>query len=349
MKKTLFLLFLLLVPFIAKAEVKITNVELVDFKEELEVEKNPSYEGLTIKFNLKFSEVEDFAKYKVTIKNETNKEYGIDDWTEFSKGEYVKYEFFASKETKIIKANDEEDFYIVITYNKQMPDELIKQNNGKYIEDNSMVINLSSNESEQVNPKTKAGLIIIVATIISALALIIILYNNHKIHHFTIPILLLLLIPITIYAIEKITIKLETKIEIVIPEDFFYIESRGCYYEMIYKDVKYRKGSTFNEFMNSDYFDALGNTEQEYVRTLVSEANRFVVWPKEYGECINNVERVPAVTYPGVEGYEEYQEYWRQIEECKDKYRSQTKNVDKDSIIEPQSKVVYEDIVWRFC
>ena len=87
--KILLFIFLLLVPFMVKAQdVKIKEVTLVDSTEGMEVEEHPEFENLKINFNLKFSKLGDFVKYKVVLENTSDKAYELENMTKFNEGEY---------------------------------------------------------------------------------------------------------------------------------------------------------------------------------------------------------------------------------------------------------------------
>jgi hypothetical protein len=275
MKKILFFL-LLLIPFIAKAEVRITDAILVDSTEEIEAEKKPAFHNLDIKFNLKFQELQNFAKYKITIKNDTKKDYEINDGEQFSKGEYIKYEFeLVENEDNIIKPNQEKIIYITASYNKEVPAELFKA--GKYVEDNAMDINMTPTE---VNPKTKVGYIVLIAAILMIASLAIVLINKYKINKFALVFLGILAIPLTISAIEKIVIKIQTNIEILAPEKMFSFNPSGCNSNLNYgliRNIKYRVGMTFEDFINSEYFTNLQGDVLPSMENELEPASRITI------------------------------------------------------------------------
>jgi len=252
MKKILALLFLLLIPFVAKAEVKISDAVLVDNTEGLEVEKNPHYEGLQLDIDMKLAEVGEFAKYKLTIQNDTKKDYEIDMGEAFSDKEYIKYEFsFVGEDNSVLKASESKDIYVTVSYNKEVPETEFK--NGVYNDDNVMTINLS-NEEQEVNPDTKTGYIILITAIILFISLLLVLLNKYKLDHLMVLVIAVAIaLPISIYALEKITIKIQAKIQIV------YNQPRFCVGDYNYETGKveniqyynYSKGTTWNTFLNS--------------------------------------------------------------------------------------------------
>ena len=93
MKKYLLFILVLLVPFFVKAEskVKITEVELVEKDDSVEVIEEPTFEGLSIDFNLKFSRPNTSVSYKIIVKNESKKDYEINDGKKYTKGDFISY------------------------------------------------------------------------------------------------------------------------------------------------------------------------------------------------------------------------------------------------------------------
>ena len=287
MKRILILItFLLFIPVLVHAEVKITNVELVDSKTYYELEKNPSFKDLTINYNLKFSNKDDFAKYKVILKNDTKKDYEIEEGEKFNEGEFIKYEFtLENSSNKVIKANEERVMYITATYVKEVP--VTSFTEGNYNEKNNMTINLS-NDDKQVNPKTNSFITIALIVLgIATISLIIILYNHHKIYHFTLPLLLLLAIPITIFALEKISLKIETNIEITKPiyktkyhhcNDFYEPDSTTS---EGYLEIVFEEGMTWEDYFNSEYANILNPNTIEQIQT-----HSLFLINKEYSRCV---------------------------------------------------------------
>ena len=96
------LLVILFIPFIVLAETK--NVEIknisnyVDKSDTAEELEKPSIEGLKLGFKLEFTKQDDFIKYKFIIKNNTDKDYEIDDSSTFNEKKFIRY---------IIKSSDQ--------------------------------------------------------------------------------------------------------------------------------------------------------------------------------------------------------------------------------------------------
>ena len=169
--KCLFLFLILFIPLCVNAEekdIKIKSIELVEKTETTEEISKPTYEGLKIDFNLKFKELNDNAKYKVTISNTSNKEYKINDQkTEFTKEEFINYDFNFEEGSNIIKPNTEKTMYITITYFKKVEDNLFVD--GVYKNDNYMNLSFSTEQvSNNIkNPKTGLeGILYVISLIV---------------------------------------------------------------------------------------------------------------------------------------------------------------------------------------
>ena len=94
MRKFLFsiLLSLLFIPVLVKAEgVSIKSIELDSKSDNTTVKSEPTYEGLELNFDLGFKAKDDFAKYKVIIKNDTDTDYKISEDTSFNESEWKEY------------------------------------------------------------------------------------------------------------------------------------------------------------------------------------------------------------------------------------------------------------------
>ena len=255
MKKILALLFLLFIPFMVNAEVKIKEAVLVDNTEGLEVEKNPHFEGLELDIDMKLAEVGEYAKYKLTIENDTKKDYEIDMGEAFSTKEYIKYEFsFVDDDSAVLKSTESKDIYVTVSYNKEVPENEFV--NGVYNDDNVMTINLSTEEDEQVNPSTKTGYIIFGVAIILVISVAVILLSKHKLNKVMVLIIATaIIVPMSIFALEKITITIKAKIQIVYNKPKFCVGIYDYNTETIgnYQYYDYAKGSTWGQYLDSNF------------------------------------------------------------------------------------------------
>ena len=78
--------------------------------------ESAKYNGLKIDFSLKYVNKDDYAKYKIIIKNNSDKDYEIDNQTTFNDGEFIKYEYIIDNNAKILKAKEELIVNVIIDF-----------------------------------------------------------------------------------------------------------------------------------------------------------------------------------------------------------------------------------------
>ena len=233
MKKIKYLIFIILIGIIslpivfAKDEVSIESYELVKNSVTTVELNKPKIDGLTISFDLSFVNKDDFAKYKIVVNNPTNIDYEVNKDSDFNKSEYITYSYEFENNNNIVKANSKMTMYVTITYSELVPVEKMKD--GKFTENNKMAISLSTDtssasmEEKEENPNTGNAYIIICSVALTVAAFSLILFvGTKKKKYITTCFLSLLLIPTTIFALEKIQINVETKVTIE--------EKYGVYY-----------------------------------------------------------------------------------------------------------------------
>ena len=97
------LLGIMFLPVYAAENVNIESIELDSKSDTAEIITDASYSGLSIKFDLKFKEVNDYIKYKIVINNPTNEDYELSENNNNSN--YIKYEYSYDDGNKIIEKN----------------------------------------------------------------------------------------------------------------------------------------------------------------------------------------------------------------------------------------------------
>ena len=314
MRRILFFLVMLLLPVVVLAEnVSIKSVELVEKGEYVEEKSQPIFNGLSIGFDLKFDTLGDKAKYKVIIKNEENENYFLD-FDLNNNSEYIKYEIEKDGTTNIISANNETIIYIIITYNKEVPENLLVNN--KYNEYKDLGIKLTNDKKEEVitsskniviNPNTGnivlrinnsnivLSLYTLLIVLISIVLLIVILRKIRVKKYTNLVLVLFLLIPSIVIAIKEITININCAVEmekVNLIEFYFDIYTKDS--DEIKDTKKYtaREGMTFTDWENSSYnVDNIdledNNTIGEMstckeVIVLLFKYNRTVFEPEKY-------------------------------------------------------------------
>ena len=193
----LFLAFIFIPNAFAKENVSIESVTLDSKSKNTVIINEATYEGLSINFNIKFSEVKDYAKYKIVINNQSNEDYEITEGSNFNNSEYISYEYSYENNRKIVQKNSKTTIYITIKYNKELPEESFY--NGSFIETNNIVIDLGNDVPDSINnPKTGNSLFVITLVFIITIGVSLIIYKTKKKKFFSIFIISIALLPVSI-------------------------------------------------------------------------------------------------------------------------------------------------------
>ena len=239
------ILLLIMIPVISAASnVEIEKVELISKSNNTIINREPTFKGLEIDYDISFQNLGDSAKYKVTVKNNSNINYKISDDTQFSKSNYIKYEYDINKE---LKAKSSTDVIITITYNELIPKEEFK--NGKYSESNTAVVKLLN---EEKNPNTSSFNIVIAIAIISliiVLSLRLIKKNRCIKRLIIITMFSIASIPIIAKAIEEIRLTINVKVEIVNASS----ASSDAEFKVVYVYDEYSIFETLEEAQSNGY------------------------------------------------------------------------------------------------
>ena len=258
MKKGLFLSLiavLLIIPFInvkATANVEITKIELLEASEGVVVNEEPTASGLNINFNLAFGNVEDVAKYKVTIKNNDEESYTIATG-EAQASDYMNYNFAFVDDDNVIAGNGEKELLVTITYENEVP--VAALSGGKYNESNEIEITLSNSETAEAvpaveNPKTGDKVLLYVDTLIVSILLCGVAIKTKKVRKgVALFALLLVALPIGVKALEELTIKINTEVEISKDRQFCFVSSIEDY-NIVNND--FVVGDKWTDFVTND-------------------------------------------------------------------------------------------------
>lgn len=193
----------------AKSEVKIDSYQLTKKSEHTTELSKPKIDGLNISFDLSFLKEKDYAVYQIVVSNTTKTDYEINKETDFQTSKYIEYSYDFENNNNIVKANSKLTMYITITYAHEVPTSMLKD--GKYSEDNKLSITLSNEK----NPDTSINVPLISIAILTVIGITLVLYIKTKNKAYLNLLFITLLIPTTIYAIEKIKINVTTKITVV--------------------------------------------------------------------------------------------------------------------------------------
>ncbi len=218
MRKLKYLVFAILLSIFlfpnvyAKDSVYIKSITLDSSSNNTSINDKPTFSGLNMNFDLGFKEVGDFAKYKVVIRNDSNTDYNISEDTSFNSSEFIKYTYEVENK---LKAKSESIVYVTVKYNKEVDSSLLV--NGKYIENNKAVVQLANKDGKIVNPKTsgvKVLGIVLSILLIGSLIVLGIVKKNNKLRNSIVLLLIMLLIPGVVNAIDTIKLTMIVKVEI---------------------------------------------------------------------------------------------------------------------------------------
>ena len=191
----------------ASGGVTIKSIDLVDKSINTTEASKAKANGLSMDFDLRFKEVNDYAKYKIVVENKDSKDYKISVDSNFENSKYISYKY---DNADILKANSDTEFYVTVTYNKKLDES--NYVDGKYSEKNSAVLKLSDGVS---NPKTFNNSWSLIVLVIMCVTLIF-LFTNKKNRGMNVLILFSLLsVPLFVKAIDylKITVNSNVVIE----------------------------------------------------------------------------------------------------------------------------------------
>ena len=232
MKYLKYFFILLLIPFLVLAEecdiskITVTSMEQKAIAGYTEVKGEPTFQDRNINLNLKMYEVGDSITYDMTIKNDSEENYMIDEDTFKTDSEYIEYSLQTVDGNNVVKAKGTKDVTLTVSYKKEVEESQF--NNNKFDATNSLKLSLNTGEKEQPldvittdnikevkNPVTSISSMTLVFLIIliTMMILYLLISRKNKYTKYLVIVLSMLLIP-TVYAICKCDIEVESTIEI---------------------------------------------------------------------------------------------------------------------------------------
>ena len=238
MKYIKYFLILILIPFLVLAEdcdiskITIPSIEQNSIEgNTVEIDK-PKIQDKDINLNLKMFEIGDSISYDITIKNDSEEDYIIDEDSFKTDSEYIEYSLKTNDNSNEIKAKSTKDLTLTVTYKKEIDDSLLT--NYKYDATNNLKISLNTKDKPKKldvittdnikeskdpvkikNPVTSINSIkLIIIILLSCLAIVYLMINNKRKYSKYLIILLSLLTISTVYAICKVDIDIKSSIEI---------------------------------------------------------------------------------------------------------------------------------------
>ena len=234
MKKILILLFsILLIPINVFAEtcnaegVTIQSIEMLEKAAGAAELSAAKANGTVIDLDISFTRVDDYIKYKTTIKNNTDVDYVLDESMFNKKYTNVKYTF--ETDDKIVKAGATRDLTLIISLTKNPTVD-------KFNETNSFNLDLTGGKI--VNPPTGVKSLLYVLPVLVIISFVVLLISKKKTSFKTIAVILALVItiPTVVKAICKCNLKINSTVTV-----------EGCKYKLTTDIGSFEEGSDVRE------------------------------------------------------------------------------------------------------
>ena len=255
MKYLKYLLILFIVPFLVLAEecdtskITIKSIDQSAIKGRTEVIDDPEIKDKNIKLNLKMYDVGDSISYDVTIKNDSEEDYMIDEDTFKTNSDYIEYKLEIKDNNNVLKAKSIKELVLNIEYKKEVEIDFLNSNNTSFDASNSLKLSFNTKEKEKpldvivtdnikgskdpvktsnevakeekvdksiiVNPLTSSTSpkIIIVILLTVVMISLIIINNKKKYNKYLILLLSISILPV-VYAVCTSDMEVESNIEI---------------------------------------------------------------------------------------------------------------------------------------
>ena len=220
------LLFLMFIPLYVNAEtcdtdkISISSITLRDKTENVIELDEATASGRNINLNLSMVKVGDNIEYKFVVKNDSNEDYELDKTSLNLNSDYINYSFVTEDNTNIVKANSSKNVTLRIEYKNEVPEDKFKS--GSYNDSKTMMVQLSNGNTINVpdtfkNPNTGVQsyiLIILILLLISG-SLYVLLKKKKYTKFMILVIGTTIIMPISVYALCKCDIKVESNVTIV--------------------------------------------------------------------------------------------------------------------------------------
>ena len=234
MKKLLLTLLLFFVPFFVKAESKIevTDVKVVEKSGTITI-GDLKFHDQTVDSNIVFNQLNDFVTFEVELENTSGTDYKLNSITSNLDSDYI--DIISEDQGRTIKRESKEKVRVKLKYVKELINE-------EQIELNNTKITFDFSAENVENPYTESGAskYIIIGISIIALSFFVIKYKKIKFLY------VLLLVPITVLAMESIT-------------SFFTINNITIKGRMIEYAIVLKDGDTILDEREIEYGELLGD------------------------------------------------------------------------------------------
>lgn len=282
MKKYLLVLLILIIPFMVNAatcdtdKITINSIKLVDDGNDNVTENSdPVAAGKEIKVDISMSNVGDNAIYKLIVKNDSDEDFEFDKNSINIDSQYIDYSFDIDG-TNIIKANSSKEIYLNINYKKEVPDSAFED--GIFLNEQTMNVDLSNNSDVPNNPKTGISILLIFLLIVTIFSFLVLAISNNKKYNKLMVLLvaLMLVIPVSVYALCRCSLKVDSRVRIESKVQSFCIRYGADLVNSEALYFRYEKGMTWDEYINSDY------NEGNRISYLIRDPERVSISPGNY-------------------------------------------------------------------
>ncbi len=195
------------------SSVKIENVEVNDTRGNIEENSNATSNNNELNLDLNMNVPGDSIEYKLTLKNTSDTDYYFDENSLVKNMDNVKYEFSYSDGDNIVKSGEEKIVILKVTYkDKVAADQL---DNGVMSQNNTVTLNLTNKNINVPDTLKNRSVLLIFGVILIIISGIMMIINEKK----SSTLLLLIgvgisLVPITVHALCKCELNVNSKIEI---------------------------------------------------------------------------------------------------------------------------------------
>jgi len=260
------LLFLMFIPIYVNAEtcdtdkITISSITVENKSNNVEELEAATASGKNINLNLSMLEVGDNIEYKFVVKNDSNEDYELDKTSLNLKSDYINYSFKTDDNSNIVKAKTSRNVTLRVEYKTEVP--VDKFESESYNDNKTMTVQLSNGNTVDIpdtlkNPNTgvQSYLLIMLILILISGSLYILL-KKKKYTKFLLLILgTAIIVPISVSAVCKCEIKIESNVEIKKKLDIFTIHFIGGYGIPNTEDKQYyyEKNMTISEWEKSIY------------------------------------------------------------------------------------------------
>ena len=216
----LIIILMLFTPIIVNAEtcdnnkISISSITLNNKIGDVEEIDPATASGRVINLKLNMVNVGDNVQYRIVVKNDSNEDYELDKNSLSIEANYWNYKIETDDNTNIVKAKSSKAINLNVEYNNSIPESAYQ--NGVFSDDVTMKVNLSSEDMNNPieNPITGVKYLSFILLVTFILSVVFIKYNNKR---KLLLLVILFLIPISVKALCKIDISINSSVVIEKP------------------------------------------------------------------------------------------------------------------------------------